>query len=86
MIHDPNHATWAPKGLDAWYVGPELQSYHCYSTWVWETKALWKANTLSWFPTHLKMPIASSTDIAIAAIQDLTNALNNPTMALHWTH
>ena len=78
VIHEPKHKTWAPKGLDAWYIGPELQSYRCYRTWVWETRSIRKAETLAWFPSHLKMPIASSTDIAIAAVQDLTKALNNP--------
>jgi hypothetical protein len=33
----------------------------------------------SWFPTKVTMPLASSTDLVMAGIQDIIQALQNPT-------
>jgi hypothetical protein len=37
-----------------------------------------KADTLTWFPKHLTMPTATALDMAVAGVQDIGNALNNP--------
>jgi hypothetical protein len=31
--------TWSPHALDGWYVGLALDSYRCYTIWVWDTRA-----------------------------------------------
>jgi hypothetical protein len=35
-------------------------------------------DTLSWFPTKVTMPLASSTDLIVAGIHNIVAALNNP--------
>jgi hypothetical protein len=64
--------TWAPHGLDgSWYVGPALNSYRCYKIWIWETRALCIIDTLTWFPSKVKLPDSSSTDIILSCLQDI---------------
>lgn len=82
LVHEKprDRKTWAPKGKDGWYLGPAMDSYRCFRTWIWETQRERKADTLTWFPMHLQMPIATATDLAIAGITDIVNSLNNPTL------
>jgi hypothetical protein len=65
LVHvKPNkRTTWSPHGADGWYTGPALDSYRCYTVWVWETRATRLCDTLSWFLTKTTMPLASSTDL-----------------------
>jgi hypothetical protein len=58
--------TWAPHGLDGWYVSPALDSYRCYKVWIWETRALHINDTLTWFPSKVKLLDSSSTDIILS--------------------
>ena len=71
--------TWSPHALDGWYTGPALDSYRCYKIWIWETRAERICDTVSWFPTKVTMPSASSVDMILNGIRDITNALQNPT-------
>jgi hypothetical protein len=70
--------TWSPHGLDGWYVGPALDSYRCFTVWMWDTRRERICDTVSWFPTKVTMPLASSTDLVLAGIQDIVHALTYP--------
>ena len=80
LVHVKPHdrTTWSPHGEDGWYIGPALESYRCYNVWVWATRSTRICDTLSWFPTKVTMPLASSNDLILAGIQDIVHALNNP--------
>jgi hypothetical protein len=80
LVHIKPHdrTTWSPHGEDGWYVGPALESYRCYSVWLWDTRATRICDTLTWFPTKIQMPLASSNDLILAGIQDIVHALQNP--------
>ena len=76
-------ASWATHGKDAWYVGPALEHYRCYTLWIWDTQDTRHVDTVSWFPpAHIKMPIASTSDLILAGMADLTRILQQP---LHQT-
>jgi hypothetical protein len=64
--------------LNGWYIGPTLESYRCFMVWIWDTRRKRITDTLSWFPTKVTMPNASSTDLVIAGIYDIVHALTNP--------
>jgi hypothetical protein len=83
LVHEKpsDRRSWSSHGVDGWYIGPALDSYRCYSTWVWYTRSERIADTLSWFPQHLSLPIASSTDLIAAGVRDILNALANPSPA-----
>ena len=62
------------------YTGPALESYRCYTVWLWDTtRATRICDTLAWFPTKIAMmPLASSNDLIVAGIQDIVQALKYP--------
>lgn len=71
-------ASWATRGDDAWYLGPAMEHYRCYTVWNWKTKASVNTDTLEWFPAHVHMPTANQMDIIEAAIHDIRDALHQP--------
>ena len=83
LVHEKPtaRATWAPHAVDGWYIGPAMHHYHCFRVWILDTKAERTCDTLTWFPSKVLMPTASSADAAIAAAQDLTQALLHPSPA-----
>ncbi|KAI2496641.1 Reverse transcriptase (RNA-dependent DNA polymerase) [Fragilaria crotonensis] len=83
-IKPTERTTWSPHGADGWYTGPALESYRCYTVWLWETRASRICDTLVWFPTKVTMPIASSNDLILAGIGDIIQALRNPSPVPLW--
>jgi len=83
IIHEKPtiRGTWAPHGVEGWYLGPAMDHYRSYHVYVPSTNSTRIADTLAWFPSHVVMPTASSTDIAMAAAYDLTQALLHPSPA-----
>jgi hypothetical protein len=80
LVHEkPDvRASWAAHAVDGWYVGPALLHYRCYRVWITETTSERVADTLSWYPTQVSMPKASTTEEASAAARDLIQALLHP--------
>ena len=70
--------SWEPHGKEGWYIGPAMNSYCCWTVWITETRAEQIVNAISWFPKSFSMPVASTNDIIMAALQDIANALTNP--------
>ena len=81
LIHDKpnNRGTWAPHGTEGWYIGPAMEHYRCFKTYVPSTKAERTTDTVAWFPHNTKMPTASSLDLTAAATKDTLSALQKPT-------
>ncbi|KAI2494253.1 hypothetical protein MHU86_20271 [Fragilaria crotonensis] len=77
-IKPSERTTWSPYGADGWYTGPALESYGCYTVWLWDTRATRICDTLTWFPTKTTMPLASSNDLILAGVQDIIHALQHP--------
>ena len=80
LVHEKssNRPTWAAHGLDAWYIGPAMEHYRCYTTYVWSTRAERISDTVEWFPHEVKMPTASTMDLLLAATQDILHCLQQP--------
>ena len=74
----PNRGTWDAHGKDGWYLGPTLDSYRTFRVWIWETHGERNVDTLAWFPHNIPMPIATATDLAIASLRDIAQALSDP--------
>jgi len=64
--------------MDGWYLGPALKSYRCYTVWINETQAQCICDTLTWLPTKIPMPSASSVNHILAGIVDIAHALKHP--------
>jgi hypothetical protein len=84
LVHEKPtlRGTWSPHAVDGWYLGPAMLHYRCSRVWILETTSEQVADTVVWFPTKVSMPKSLSTDAAIAAARDLTNALLHLLLAL----
>ena len=83
LVHEKptNRETWTPHAVDGYYLGPAMHHYRCFRVWICATQAERVSDTLTWFPSQVIMPTASSAETAIAAAKDLIKALNNPSPA-----
>jgi hypothetical protein len=81
IIHEKpaNRTTWAPHGIEGWYVEPAMEHYRCYKVYCPTTKAVRVSDTVELFTTHCQMPAMTTTEAAIKAATDLASALQTPT-------
>jgi hypothetical protein len=75
----PNRrSTWAPHGLDGWYVGPAIEHYRFYTVHITKRRRDRIVETVDFFPEKLTLPFATPQDQATKAAKELTRALLNP--------
>jgi hypothetical protein len=75
----PNRrSTWAPHGLDGWYLGPTLEHYRCYTVHITKTWGHRIVETVDFFPEKITLPFSTPQDQATKAATELTRALLNP--------
>ena len=79
IVHEKptQRRTWAPHGIDGWYIGPALDHYQCYRVRIPSTHAERIADTIQFFPTILRTPTLSHRDATLQAARKLTHALQN---------
>jgi hypothetical protein len=70
--------SWAPHGVDGWYIGAAPHHYRCWQVFIPQTAGERYSNTVEFFPATVPMPQLSSADAATQAIRDLLQALKNP--------
>lgn len=77
IVHEcpEDRGAWSPRGLDGWYIRPALNHYRCHQAWIPTTNSEQVSDTVSWIPHGISMPMSSTSDIIIAAINDLKLAL-----------
>ena len=73
--------TWAPHGIDGWYIGSAPEHYRCHTVYATKTRAERIARTVEFFPHAINMPTTSSTDNAAEAARMLADALLHPAPA-----
>ena len=56
LVHVKNtqRGTWDGHALNAWYLGPALHSYPCYTVYIISTGGTRTTNTLTWLP-HVRV-------------------------------
>jgi hypothetical protein len=83
ILHEkPNQRrNWAPHGLEGWYVGPALEHYQCYRTYVIKTGKTRISDTVAFPPKVVPLPLTSSADAAMRAARDLIHTLEHPVPA-----
>ena len=82
LVHEKpdKRKSWAPHANDAWYIGPALEHYRNFRVYMRETQAERITDTLTWFPKHVPLPTATSTELIVAGLQDVVEELQNPTV------
>ena len=78
--------TWAPHGVDSWYLGPAPEQYRCYRLYVPKTRAKRTSKTVQFFPHQCPVPKKSSVDAETLTERALTEALTNPAPAAPFYH
>ena len=68
--------TWAPRGTDAWYIGPALEHYRCVECYMPETRSTRIADTLEYFPAQIPFPKSTTEDYLRQSISDILAILN----------
>jgi hypothetical protein len=58
IIHEKpgQRGSWAPHGVDGWYVGPAMEHYHCWTMHVTSTNSEHIGDTVEFFPQYTKVP------------------------------
>ena len=69
--------TWSTHAITAWYIGPALHHYRCYTIWAIKTRQERVVNQLLWFPPK-PFPRLTSKDLLRATIEDLKTLLLHP--------
>jgi len=70
--------TWAPRGTNAWYIGPALEHYRCVECYMPETRSTRIADTLEYFPVKVPFPKSTTEDYLRQSIGDILAILNDP--------
>ena len=74
--------SWAPHGVDGFYLGPALQHYRCYRGWVVKTQRERIVDTVAWHPQAIVMPGASEKELLNKALIDLRTTIHGNTSQL----
>jgi hypothetical protein len=78
-------ASWDPRGVDGYYLGPALDHYRCYQVHLTK-KGTRIVDTVEFSPSITEIPQTSSKDLAAIADLELFNALQNPAAVAPFSH
>jgi hypothetical protein len=67
--------SWAPRGIDAWYIGPSKDHYRLYKFYCPETQAIQVKGSAQFFPQHCKLPTLNPALYANAVADELFESL-----------
>lgn len=76
IYESPEHRrSWAAHGQSGFYVGPAVDHYRCFRVYSSTTNRVRVSDTLAWFPEPFKLPGSSSTELVLAAVNNLAEVL-----------
>jgi hypothetical protein len=64
--------SWAPRGVDGWYLGPSKDHYRCHHYYIPETRAYRISGSSELFPQHCQLPNLTPLQHLRALTQELT--------------
>jgi hypothetical protein len=73
--------TIADHGIIGWSIGPAMNHYQRWTFYIPKTRGTRVSDTVVFLPEKYTMPTTASSDRATAAIEELTEALKNPSSA-----
>jgi len=73
VILDPvsNRESWAPHGLDGFYIGPALDHYKCYRVFVSCTNDFRISDSISWHPKKLHLPGSTKEELIYEKAEEI---------------
>ena len=84
LIHEKpkQRSTWAPHGLEGWYIGPSIEHYRCIKAFIPSTFQERITDTVEFFPYNVPMPATSDADYLKQAADDILSILAKPSPTL----
>ena len=79
VIHETpdQRDSWAPHGVQGWYIGPATEHYRCHKCYIPSTAGIRDALTLDWFPKQVPFPKVSTEDYLRQTASDMLAILAN---------
>jgi len=79
VVHEKplQRGPWDPHGVEGYYLGPALEHYRCFRTWISHTNAQRISDTISWHPDKLRMPSTDMREELQRFGKDVNEALDN---------
>jgi len=80
LIHGKPHqrSSWAPRGLDGWYLGPSKKHYQCHRVFCSKTNSERITDTMAIFHKH-NTPTVSIQEAAVIATENLKEIMKKTT-------
>jgi hypothetical protein len=80
VVHERamERGAWACHGVVGYYIGPAMNRYRNYNSYIPDTKGIRTTNTLEFFPEKVDIPTTSTTDRLARATEDLVAILQQP--------
>ena len=76
IYDDPDSRTsWAPRGIDAFYISPALLHYRCLRFFNPESRSFRTSGSYKLYPTHCTNPSISQADLTLQAANELCKTL-----------
>jgi hypothetical protein len=78
LVHNKptTRGSFVPHGDLGYYLGPKLNGYRLYNTFIIATKTCRVTDTIEWFPgDKYKVPIEPKEELIVAGISDLIKAI-----------
>ena len=77
LVHETPHqrSSFAPHGVDGWYIGPSMNHYRCYNCFLPSSMSTRDALTVDWFPHSIPFPKVSTDDYLRQTADDMLHLL-----------
>ena len=81
IVHEKpdKRRTWAPRGTDAWYIGPAMEHYRCLDCYIPSTHSTRIADTVELIPSFIPIPKTSTEDYLRQSVDDILSIISSPT-------
>ena len=88
QVHEKpeQRASWGVHCVDGFYLGPALDHYRSWRTYIPQTRSKRVSDTIAWFPARVRMPGTSKIEALSAAIHDVDTALTKVADEGAWAH
>ena len=77
LVHETSdqRASFAPHGIEGWYIGPSLDHYRCYKCYLPSTHNTRDALTVDWFPHTVPFPKVTADNYLRQTVEDMLSLL-----------
>ena len=77
LVHETTkqRASFAPHGVDGWYIGPSVDHYRCYNCYIPSTSGTCNSISVDWFPHPIPFPNVTTDDYLTQTAEDMLDLI-----------